>query len=73
MSLARLVVRSGAAACLALVVGACEARVLDLGENSPSPDASVSPLGADANVAGARAGCTGRLDDDVAAAQVGEC
>ena len=73
MSLARLVVRSGAAACLALVVGACEARVLDLGENSPSPDASPSPLGADATVAVARAGCTEWIDDDVAAAQVGEC
>ncbi|MBK8215523.1 MAG: hypothetical protein IPK71_17460 [Myxococcales bacterium] len=73
MSLARLVVRSGAAACLALVVGACEARVLDLGENSPSPDAGPAPLGADATVTVSRAGCTEWIDDDVAAVQAVEC
>jgi hypothetical protein len=60
-------------ACFAAIAGACEARVLDLGENVAAADASPAPLGADAAVTVARAGCTEWIDDDVAAAQAGEC
>lgn len=69
----RVAARLLTVACIAAIVGACEARVLDLGENVVASDASPTPLATDAEANVARAGCTEWIDDDVTAARAGEC
>jgi hypothetical protein len=73
MSPQRVAARTLTLACVAAIVGACEARVLDLGENVVPADAAPAPLGVDAEANVARAGCTEWINDDVTAARAGEC